>query len=272
MLMRALKMAFWVTYDHLGKLLVANVCAMLVLMVPLGFAYGALVSGDPGILLLGGVPALIVAFGVVVPVLAAGLAYMVKEFIDTRDGSLLTMLEGIRRYGWRAVRIGLVFVAGIGCLLVSAWFYASRLGATMPWLGYGLSAIALWCTVLAGLAALLVLPTLVQKQAGVLASIKLSLLLVLDNPLFAVGLAMNVGCLVLFALVPPVFFAFSIAPVVVVVTSAYEILARKYAFLEAAKAAGDGGDGGRRPAIDFQDETDDYLSRGFRDFLFPWKG
>jgi hypothetical protein len=28
----------------------------------------------------------------------------------------------------------------------------------------------------------------------------------------------------------------------------------------------------RNAPIDFGDDTDDYLSRGFRDFLFPWKG
>jgi hypothetical protein len=62
----------------------------------------------------------------------------------------------------------------------------------------------------------------------------------------------------------------------VLATSAYEMLARKYAALEAHQAAEAAG---AVPAAALskadqirEDAKDDYLNRGFRDFLFPWKG
>ena len=43
-------------------------------------------------------------------------------------------------------------------------------------------------------------------------------------------------------------------------------LSRKYAAVEAH------GDAPGRARVAFGDEEDDYLNRGIRDFLFPWKG
>jgi len=264
MLGRALKMAFWVTYDHLGKLLLANLFCALILLVPGYVAYAAALRGDPAAALLAGVGVAVLTLGVLLPVMAAGLAHLAKELIDTRDGSLRTFFTGMRRYAGRAAGLGLVYVLAAGCLVTSVWFYASRLGARIPWLGYALSALALWGLVFAGLTALLCIPALVQKGGGVWSTVKLSGLLVLDNPLFCVGLAIHVAILGVFCLLPPVFLLLSMAPVMVLLSSGYEMLARKYAALEARGGAG------TEPAFD--EDTDDYLNRGFRDFLFPWKG
>ncbi len=279
MMARTLKMAFWITYDHLGKLLVANLLSVLVLLFPGSVAYAALATGAPGLALVIGAPMLVLVFGLLGPMLAAGMAYMIKEFIDTRDGSLRTFFCGIRRYAWRAARLGALFVGLVCCLGTSAWFYASRLGVSLPWLGFTLSALALWCLAFVGLSALYVIPALVQKEAGVWATAKLSALLVLDNPLFTIGLGLYWVFLAGLALMPPLLLLFSLAPQVVLLSSAYEMLARKYALAEAAASvaaagAADGGEGtgpGEIMGI-LKDEDDDYLNRGFRDFLFPWKG
>ncbi len=262
-------MAFWVLYDHLGKLLLVNVMCTLALIIPGGLACAAIMTGDPGVMLCVGVPVLVVVLGIVLPVGCAALAHMLKELIDTRDGSVSTFFSGVKRYFWRASGLGLVYLAAACCLGTSVWFYPIRLGDTLPWLGYALSAAALWCLVFAGLTALLVFPALVQKNGGVWGTVKLSALLVLDNPVFALGLAINALIWAAFSLLPPVFMFLSMAPLMTLVSSGYEMLSRKYAVLDARRAAGADP---TKLAIDYNDEMDDYLNRGFRDFLFPWKG
>jgi len=274
MFARTRKMAFWVTYDHLGKLLVGNVLTMAALLAPMALGYAAGLSGEPAVAVLIGAPVAILVFGIILPAAAAGTAYMAKELIETKDGSIATFFTGLRRYAGRAVRIGLAYMAAVACLVSSVWFYAVRLGATAPWLGYALSAVALWALIFAALTAMLIMPALVQKGAGAMGTLRLSALLVVDNPLFCLGLGIHCGLLAALCLLPPVLILFSIAPMIVLVSSAYEILSRKYAALEALRATGDTALAASqaRVKIDFHDAEDDYLNRGFRDFLFPWKG
>jgi len=104
---------------------------------------------------------------------------------------------------------------------------------------------------------------LVQKREGVIASIKLGALLVLDNPVLAVGLAIQLAALALVSLAaPPVMFFLFGSMAAVLISSAYEMLSRKYERIR----------GERSETLKEEAETDDYLNRGFRDFLFPWKG
>jgi len=269
MLTRTLKMAFWIVYDHLGKLLVVNVFCMAVMLVPGGLAYAAAATGDPVLALAVGVPMMVLLTGVMAPVAGAGLAYMTKEFIDTREGQIRSFFTGVRRWGWRAAGLGCLYLSAGVCLGVSIWFYAVRVGNTVPVLGYALSSVALWCLVFLVFSGLLVLPALIQKGQGVLATAKLSALLVLDNPLFCFGLCLWCGMLAALSMVPLLLLCASLAPGIVLVSSAYEILSRKYAAVEAAGRSA----WKRLPASEvFRDAEDDYLNRGFRDFLFPWKG
>lgn len=264
MLTRTLKMAFWVMYDHIGKLMVANLLWSLAIAIPGAFALAALLYGDPAVQVYCGIPGLIAALGVVLPIVSAGLAHMVKVLIDRKDGSVGDMLAGIRLYWRRALGLGLVYLFGTASLATSAWFYAAKLRDSAPFVGYALSALALWCLAFAALAGLLLMPTLVQKKERVLQTLKLAALLVLDNPLLVIGLAVHVF-LFTAIIVPlwPLFFVVYGAVVLVLTSSAYEVLARKYA----AAAAG-----GVMLSSPKQDEQDDYLNRGVRDVFFPWKG
>jgi len=266
MLHRALKMAFWVCFDHLGKLLVVNGLCFVVLLAPIAAGWWALQSAPPvvAVAVLGAVG--LAVFAVLLPVCATGLAAMMKELIETRDGSVRTFFSGVRRFWGRAVGLGVVLVALQGLFAVSAWFYPTRFGASVPLLGFGLSALALWAMVYTGLVALFAAPALVQKQGGVLATLRLSALLVLDNPLLSAGVVLALLPVAAACVAPPVLMFFSLAPVVAVVSSAYEMLSRKYAAVEAH------GDAPGRARVAFGDEEDDYLNRGFRDLLFPWKG
>jgi hypothetical protein len=56
----------------------------------------------------------------------------------------------------------------------------------------------------------------------------------------------------------PLFFLGYGVVLMAIVSSAYELLARTYAARDGA------------PPVD--DAHDDYLNRGFRDLIFPWKG
>ncbi len=269
-------MAFWVLYDHIGKLMIANLVWALTLLVPAGLLLTSLKSGVPGIMLTIGGPAALILFGLVLPLTTVGMAYMFKILIDSRDGSVADMFRGIRSYGGRAVAVGMLLFFAILCLCVSAWFYATRL-QSVPWVGFLVSALAVWCLVFVALMALLAMPALVQRRAGVVETLKLTALLVLDNPLFCAGLAAQVLGVLVLCVFPPVFIFFGGAAMVSLVSCAYEMLSRKYALREL--------NAGRQPtagshlhtvSVDgvlvYDDQKDDYLNRGFRDFLFPWKG
>lgn len=265
MLGRALKMAFWVLYDHLGKLLVANLLWALGILVPGGMALSCVLSGNPSVQVYLGAPTALFTAVVGFPVLSAGLAHMAKQLIERKDGSLGDLFEGIRLYWRRATGVGGVFAFALTCLTTSAWFYASKLNEVAPMAGYALSALALWGVAFVLMAGLYVFPALVQKRTGVLETIKLSFLLVFANPLLSIGLALQSAALGAIALMAPPFliFGYGVA-VIVMMSSAYELLARQY-------ATSDSPDGAEKGAA-VDDSQDDYLNRGVRDALFPWKG
>lgn len=207
MLARAMKMAFWVTYDHLGKLIVASLLWALPVGVCLFFSVTALLTRDPLIALTIGLPASVIGLGVALPVLTAGLCHMAKILIDTRDGSVSDMFRGIYLYWRAALALGLLYLIAATCLATSVWFYASKLRDTAPWLGYAISGLSLWGLIFVVLTGILVIPTLVQKRDGVWGTVRLTALIVLDNPLFVLGVALQLaGVTVLAGVITPVFF------------------------------------------------------------------
>jgi uncharacterized membrane protein YesL len=258
-------MAFWVLFDHLGKLILANMLWAISIAIPGSFAATAMLYGDAAVRLWIGLPLTVLTFGVVVPVMSSGLAHMLKVLIDRKDGALSDMIEGIRTYGRRAACIGLAYMFAGACLGTSVWFYTAKLQTSAPFLGYVIGALALWCLVFLGLTALYVLPALVQKREPAIATLKLSALLVLDNPLLTIGLAVQVAVITaVSATVWPLAVVFYGVAVLALGSSAYELMARKYAALDANMG------GGNVPPLD--DKDDDYLNRGVRDVFFPWKG
>ena len=278
MLGRALKMAFWVTYDHIGKLILANMIASAMVLPPLVMTIGALASGAPEVWLLVGFPAATVTMAIAIPAAMAGLAHFAKELIDTRDGSVTSMFTGIRLYGLRAIGLGFVGWVVLLCLGSSIWFYSVRAVAFSPWLGYLLSAVAAWTLIFVALTAMFVIPALVQKKQGVRATATLAALLVVDNPLYSIGLLLQVGALSAMVLLPPVAILLYLATMAVMLTASYEQLARKYALKAYAETGVKDELALRHVAIVsrdghfvIDDEQDDYLNRGLRDALFPWK-
>jgi uncharacterized membrane protein YesL len=281
MLGRALKMAFWVTYDHLGKLVLANLICVAAIGLPilgtsllLSVCFGDAEQATPPILaLVVALGTLILLLGVVLPSLTAGLAHMVKVLIERKDGSLGDFFAGIRLHWLRATGIGFTFLLAAACFATSSWFYAGWLKDSVPWLGYALSAAALWCLAMLAVMSILVGPTLVQKKGGVWATMKLTALLILANPLLSLGITLQVIAITAVSLIiPPLALLLYGSVVVVLASSAYELLSRKYLAMDQSAEGEEASPSGRRAPVIDDDEDDDYLNRGFRDFLFPWKG
>ena len=278
MLGRALKMTFWVLFDHLGKLILANILAVVMVAPPMMLLAGALATGDTGTWLVVGLPSTL-AVALIVPVAMAGLAHMAKELIETHDGSITAMFQGIRIFWLRAAGLGCILWLVVVCLGTSAWFYATRLATSAPWLGYLLAAAALWGLAFVTLSAAMGIPALVQKKAGVFATAKLAALLVLDKPFYTLGIVTQVAALSVLFLMPPVAVLLYFAAIAVLLTSGYEMLARAYALQSYTKTGvRDEQTLGHVVVVtkDGRFEFDvvqvDYLIGGLRDALFPWKG
>jgi len=259
MLGRSLKMAFWIFHDHIGLLLIANLIWAVSVAAPIAIALPPLFAGDAALAFVVGIPALYVALFLLNPVIGVGIAQLVKTFIDTRDGTLSDFFDGIRRYGLRAALLGLCYAIATTALCTSTWFYASKMQSSVPFLGYAISALALWCLAMLALMSLFALPALVQRKTGAIATLRLTALLALANPALTLGIAVQCVMLsiVTAALLPLFFFGFG-AAIICIQSAAYELLSRKYA-------------GKDNPDLKVEDENDDYLNRGFRDLIFPWK-
>ena len=273
MLSRTLKMAFWVAYDHLGKLLLANLLSSVLCALPVVAVLSAASRisdrAFPGVLLAACMVAILICC-----CCAAALAWMVRGLIETRDGAAGAFLAGLRRFALRGAGMGLCYLFAYACLIGSGRFYAVRVGVAHPVVGYGLSAVALWTGVFLLSTSVAAVPAMVYKNLGPVGAIRLAALLVADNPMFYAGLAVHSLLIVVVASLVPVLLAcFALAPLVVLQCAAYEMLARRYAAIDAARASGALAPGRRGPLrVDFDDANDDYLNRGIRDFFFPWKG
>jgi len=268
MLRRALKMCFWVCHDHLGKLVLLNVLLTAALALPVLLLGGAIATGDPEVLLVAGLPLLLALAGVLLPVALVGMSALSKDILETRECRLGAFQEGVRRHGMRAAGVGIGFLLAGLCLAGSGWFYVLRLGAWAPWAGFLASSLVLWVLCVLLLGGLLAMPALVHRRQSAWATARLALLLVLANPGFAVGLGLCMAVLFVLVAVPPMGLLFSVAPAGVLLAAGYEILARRYAALAQRAAAGKRAGG---EDIDFGDSADDFLNRGVRDFLFPWR-
>ncbi|MBI3118954.1 MAG: hypothetical protein HYZ00_09730 [Candidatus Hydrogenedentes bacterium] len=256
MIRRTLKMTFWMAYDHLGTLAVLNVLCMLFIAPAAAMAGSALLSPDPARRVFVGLPLLLLTGGVFLPLGAVGLAEMLRGCLTSHEARWACFWRGIRQFGLRAIMAGALLTAAACCLAVAAWFYPRHLAPNWALAGYVLGALALWMLLLLMPVSLLVWPALVQKRQPVLSTLKLCVLLVLANPLYFAAFTASAVTGVLAALLPPLWLLFSLAPLLVLATSAYEVLARRYA-----------------TAVPSEDNTeDDYLNRGLRDLLFPWKG
>jgi len=253
MLSRALKMWFWLTYDHLGHVLLWNVACMLPMLLLTASAFGG-----SGIWALG---CFALAYGIVLPASLAALGHTARVLLEQKEAPLRTLIDGLRAFAIPGALLGLLGTALCGGAFFGAWYYAFRFAQPNGLLGYALSAFCLWWGVLCATVLNLALPALAQKRAGAREALRLGIVLTLDNPAYVAVIFLYTVLLAAFALAPPVFLCFSVAPIAFLQATAYEMLARKY-----AAPLVDG-----KRVLTFDDDADDYLNRGARDLLFPWK-
>lgn len=253
MLYRALKMWFWVTYDHLGRLVLLNFLCALPVALLLGL--GVTVQGPIAILCV------FCALAIAAPAAIAALGAVARALIEKQEAPMQVFLEGLRRFGPGGAIVGAAggFVAVIS--LVGVYFYLVVCGQPAPWYAYPLAALCAWVGTSASLITVFALAALPQKRAGVRAAIGTAALLVASNPLYCAVIGLHLAGLAACALMLPVLLLFSLAPMATLLATAYEMLCRKY-----AAPIVDG-----RHQLTFNDDEDDYLNRGLRDFFFPWK-
>lgn len=256
MLRRALKMAFWVLHDHLGKLLLVNLIVAVAVPLPIVGVWPFLASMTPAganAALLGTV---FLSLFVAMPVLLAGTAELTRVLIETRDGTLDDFARGIRRYGLRAASLGCMHGVAAVLLGSSAWFYATAVSDAWRVVGLVISIFALWCLACLCLTALFALPALIHRKGNPFQTVRLAFMVAFAHPGISLGLGgCVVGLLLLTALFWPLYLGLLFVAPVVLVSAAYEVLARKYG-----------------SSVAPPDAEDDYLNRGLRDLLFPWRG
>lgn len=262
-------MSFWVLYDHIGKLMAVNLFCAAVFLPAMLIVQNVVANENMKATMLIAGPLLFAMLCVVLPMQQAGLTYMVRELIEKHDGSVKTFFVGVRKFGFRAVILGGLCGFISCCLLCSAWYYVAHLSGHWYWLGYGLSAASCWCMLFLLLCALIILPALIYMDRGILPTLKIAAALTLDNLRLLAGALFLTMCLLVLMLLPPVYFLFSFAPAAVLQCSLYEILSRRYAAIRVGKECGR--IFSNRSTIDFGDNDDEYLCRGIRDALFPWK-
>lgn len=269
MLIRSLKMSFWVLYDHLGKLVLVNLTSAFLVLVPIMYVVKIFDQGSLRQYLFIAVPMVLTTLVLMVPLLHVGLISMIKEIIEKHDGSVLTFFMGIRIYGLRAIGTSIFYAFCVLIVASSVWFYSGAIAQFSPLVAFSLRALALWFFAFILAAATLTLPALVNKNSSVVDSIRTASVLVIDNPILMLGIMAHLALVLVFSIAPPVFALFSFAPIAVMQASTYEILSRKYYAIQAYQEKT--GKTDKRITIDFGDENDEYLCRGLRDLLFPWK-
>ena len=253
MLYRALKMWFWVTYDHLGRLLILNFACALPIAMLLGL--GMTLPGPLGHVLT------FVAFAIAMPGALAALGAVARALVEHHEAPFSLFFDALWRYGTRGAMLGAAAGVVVLVSLVGIYYYLVVVASPAPWYVYPLAAVCAWVGAFTGVASAFALAALSQKRAGILAAIRTGVLLVADNPVFCVVITLHLAGIAVCALSMPLFLLFSLAPMATLLAAAYEMLARKYA----APIV----DGKRQ--LTFDDDADDYLNRGMRDFFFPWK-
>jgi len=239
-------MSFWIVYDHLGRLIGLNVLSLTLVSAPLWI--GLHVAEMPAAAAVG----LAAACACVV---AAGQAALVQAIIAGRELDGRHLLAAIRRFGPAALGLYALYFLALGASGTGIWFYGSVVSQTRPLAGFMLAQLCACTGALALMAAMYGLPALLAQGGRPLRALKISVMLVARHPVASAGLLLAAGVCGVFALSPPGLVLLSTWPAVALACCAYELLARHH-----------------DPETAVDDAEDDYLNRGFRDFLFPWVG
>ena len=259
---RVLRDSFWISYDHLGKLVVANV-------IWFSLSFGTIILAASIAQYLGPsarVRSLILASGlavslVTVPSASAGILHFTSLLVLRKNAEIGDVFRGIRRYFGKFVLLSLLGIVVWIVLAANVVFYWKVIGPRNFWIAALLGGITIWMFVFYNVMLVYFSPLLVQGNTGVLGTFRLAALLTLDNVRLSFGLYVSLLAVVLlscFTGVGIIFLAAGLSGVIVNV--GYGQLVRRYEQEEREKA-------GLEPL----DESEDYANRGLRDILRPWE-
>lgn len=254
LLWRVQKMAFWVLYDNAGYLIGLNLVAVAGIFVPM-----ELVIHLAGALS----PAFVAAAMVLWVVLVAGEATLIAALINEEECSYRHVVVGMANHGLSALGIATVLAALVGVTVTGVWFYTAKVLPLWPILGLILSGLCLSGGLAAVLSGVYALPALVYQRGTARRALRTSLVLAGKHPVLTTGLVVLLAAQSLLLATPPGILLLSTWPLVALLCSAYELLARHHAAEQDPDSSVHG------PVLD---KDDIYLNRGFKEFLFPWKG
>lgn len=255
--LRALKMAFWVYYDHVVLWTALNVLVVVCVLLPLilagGFASGRLSLWGASLLLSGAMAC----------VGYAGLLHLARRIIETGGGTWRDFVEGCSGHGPRMILLLIPLVGFWMSILWGIRIHAGVVAKQLPLLAHAaLGAGGLLAFLTAGVA-LFAGPALVNRGCRPGSALGTAWCICLVHPCYATCAWAVVGVLGAAGLFPPWGALASIGPVSVFIAASYEMLARLHDLPE--------GDEAWSTACRHWDRTDDFLNRGIRDFLYPWK-
>lgn len=241
---RACRMSFWVLYDHLGHFIVIN----LMTVVP-GLGLALLADGLGVSLMVTVLPILLWML-----VLAGGQGHLINTLLTGHSFEYRALGVGIRQFGLPLALLGLGVSVAIALCVLGIWFYGTVLTNRAPLLGLVLAQFCACSAVGLAMTAFYAVPAVLAHRGAVWPAWCIGVKMVLRHPVGSAGsLVLAVMALVV-AVTPPGFVLLSTLPLVTLACCTYELYARAYA-----------------SAATVGDETDGYLNRGFRDFLYPWK-
>lgn len=243
---RAQRMSFWVLYDHLGHLIALNVVMVTTLFLPLwlGLQFELL---SPMLALLLGAASLWIA--------AVGQGSLLNALLRGDAWDVNHVVAGFRRNGLGQAILGLIFLAVALAAGLGIWFYGTILAMSWPLMGMVLAQACACGGVLVALVAFYTVPALIAHPGNVGRALKFGVALAARHPVAGAGYLATACVVTMVMVTPPGFILLSTWPLVSLACCAFELLARHHAV---------------EPPV--SDENDMYLNRGFRDFLFPWKG
>jgi len=170
LLARSFKRFFWLTYDHLGLMLLAN---LLWLALSIGV--------------------------VTMPAATAGLVALARRVAAGEDASARDLLRGFREHFVPALKVGLFDLAVLLVLWVNIDFYSHLSGrAQIP--GFALAAVLVWAAAFWVLMHIHIYAVLVDGERHLRPIVRNAALLTLDNPTFTIGAALQSFMLIMLSI------------------------------------------------------------------------
>ena len=257
---KVLRDSFWISYDHLGKLVAASALWFCISFGAIILAASIAQGVEPT------ARALILAAGialslVTVPSASAGILHFTSVLVLEKDAQIADIFRGIRRYVVRSILLCLMALIVWGVLVVNIVFYWEVVGPKNFWLAAVLGGIAIWVFAFYNMMLVYIPPLLVQKQASMLATFRLAALLTLDNVRMTFGLYLSLVAILLLSCFTGVGIIVILSGVSgVILNVGYRELARRYERKEREQA-------GLEPL----EGENEYSDRGLRDILKPWE-